>query len=307
MRITGPGDYRYEGADLGILITRGRSMDDNFKLNIRARDWIRGIQKHYAGKPHRHHRSMRRRRSRVRSRFFEAPKHAMARSRSSFHTLIEDKPGPAVAGPVRAAVAGLPVLVSAQRRCRPAELPGKPARAARAHARAGADLGAPGRAGRRRRRRVALPVDVVPAGLHRRLFAGGLDRPARRRRAGAAAQLRLRAAAARRQLAGHALDRPARGGAGRLPVGRARRHQRSRPGGLAVVRRAHRLGHRLRHSAGAALRARGGAEHGRGDRAAAARAGQHVLQRHAARPARRLGDRVRRPRPTDRGHAPQAS
>ena len=51
MRITGPGDYRYEGADLGILITRGRSMGDNFKLNVRARDWIRGIQKHYAGKP----------------------------------------------------------------------------------------------------------------------------------------------------------------------------------------------------------------------------------------------------------------
>jgi hypothetical protein len=51
MRITGPGDYRYEGADLGILITRGRAMDDNFKLNIRARDWIRGIQQYYAGKP----------------------------------------------------------------------------------------------------------------------------------------------------------------------------------------------------------------------------------------------------------------
>jgi len=51
LRITGPGDYRYEGADLGILITRGRSMDDNFKLNIRARDWIRGIKQHYDGKP----------------------------------------------------------------------------------------------------------------------------------------------------------------------------------------------------------------------------------------------------------------
>ena len=51
LRITGPGDYRYEGADLGILITRGRAMDDNFKLNIRARDWIRGIQQYYAGKP----------------------------------------------------------------------------------------------------------------------------------------------------------------------------------------------------------------------------------------------------------------
>jgi hypothetical protein len=51
LRITGPGDYRYEGADLGILITRGRSMDDDFKLNLRARDWIRGIKQHYDGKP----------------------------------------------------------------------------------------------------------------------------------------------------------------------------------------------------------------------------------------------------------------
>jgi D-alanine-D-alanine ligase-like ATP-grasp enzyme len=51
LRITGPGDYRYEGADLGILITRGRSMNDDFRLNLRARDWIRGIQKNYAGRP----------------------------------------------------------------------------------------------------------------------------------------------------------------------------------------------------------------------------------------------------------------
>ncbi len=51
LRISGPGDYRYEGADLGILITRGRSMDDNFKLNLRSRDWIRGIKSYYAGKP----------------------------------------------------------------------------------------------------------------------------------------------------------------------------------------------------------------------------------------------------------------
>jgi D-alanine-D-alanine ligase-like ATP-grasp enzyme len=51
LRITGPGDYRYEGADLGILITRGRSMDDRFRLNIRARDWIRGLKSYYDGKP----------------------------------------------------------------------------------------------------------------------------------------------------------------------------------------------------------------------------------------------------------------
>ena len=51
LRITGPGDYRYEGADLGILITRGRVMGDDFDLNDRARNWIRGIKKLYAAKP----------------------------------------------------------------------------------------------------------------------------------------------------------------------------------------------------------------------------------------------------------------
>lgn len=51
LRITGPGDYRYEGADLGILITRGRSMDEDFDLNDRARNWIRGIKRLYAAKP----------------------------------------------------------------------------------------------------------------------------------------------------------------------------------------------------------------------------------------------------------------
>ncbi|CEJ14311.1 biotin carboxylase-like protein [bacterium YEK0313] len=51
LRITGAGDYRYEGADLGILITRGRSMDETFKLNDRAHNWIRGVKQHYAAAP----------------------------------------------------------------------------------------------------------------------------------------------------------------------------------------------------------------------------------------------------------------
>lgn len=51
LRITGPGDYRYEGADLGILIMRGRSMDEEFRLTDRARAWIRGINAGYAGQP----------------------------------------------------------------------------------------------------------------------------------------------------------------------------------------------------------------------------------------------------------------
>ncbi len=48
LRILKPGDYRYEGADLGILVTRGRSMDDRFRLTERARKWIEGIRAHFA-------------------------------------------------------------------------------------------------------------------------------------------------------------------------------------------------------------------------------------------------------------------
>ena len=48
LRILKPGDYRYEGADLGILVTRGRSMDDRFRLTDRARKWIDGIRSHFA-------------------------------------------------------------------------------------------------------------------------------------------------------------------------------------------------------------------------------------------------------------------
>ena len=44
LRILKPGDYRYEGADLGILVTRGRLMDDRFRLTRRAKAWIEGIK-----------------------------------------------------------------------------------------------------------------------------------------------------------------------------------------------------------------------------------------------------------------------
>lgn len=48
MRITGKGDYLYEGADLGILVARGRMMTDNFKLTKRAKGWINAIRSHYS-------------------------------------------------------------------------------------------------------------------------------------------------------------------------------------------------------------------------------------------------------------------
>jgi hypothetical protein len=51
IRISGPGDYRYEGADLGILVTRGRLMTRNFRLNARAKRWIAGIKGRFVGRP----------------------------------------------------------------------------------------------------------------------------------------------------------------------------------------------------------------------------------------------------------------
>ncbi|WP_020532532.1 biotin carboxylase [Flexithrix dorotheae] len=44
LRILKPGDYQYEGADMGILVSRGRFMTDDFKLNARGKKWINGIK-----------------------------------------------------------------------------------------------------------------------------------------------------------------------------------------------------------------------------------------------------------------------
>jgi hypothetical protein len=51
LRIAGPGHYRYEGADLGILVTRGRLMDDDYELTDRARAWISGIKAAFRSVP----------------------------------------------------------------------------------------------------------------------------------------------------------------------------------------------------------------------------------------------------------------
>lgn len=47
LRITRPGDYLYEGADMGILVSRGRMMTDDFKLTPRAKQWIKAIRTKY--------------------------------------------------------------------------------------------------------------------------------------------------------------------------------------------------------------------------------------------------------------------
>ena len=44
LRVAAPGQLRFPGADLGILVTRGRLMDDEHELTDRARRWISGIK-----------------------------------------------------------------------------------------------------------------------------------------------------------------------------------------------------------------------------------------------------------------------
>ncbi len=47
LRITRKGDWVYEGADMGILVTRGRLMTDDFKLNARSKKWLTAIRNMY--------------------------------------------------------------------------------------------------------------------------------------------------------------------------------------------------------------------------------------------------------------------
>ncbi|WP_411351480.1 biotin carboxylase [Leisingera aquaemixtae] len=51
LRILQPGDYRYEGADIGILVTRGRSMTPGFQLNDRGKRWIDAIKSNVKARP----------------------------------------------------------------------------------------------------------------------------------------------------------------------------------------------------------------------------------------------------------------
>ncbi|MCA9296386.1 MAG: hypothetical protein KC983_07705 [Phycisphaerales bacterium] len=51
LRISGPGDYLYEGADLGILVSPGRFMNNEFELMDRAKLWTHGISAAYVGHP----------------------------------------------------------------------------------------------------------------------------------------------------------------------------------------------------------------------------------------------------------------
>ncbi len=51
LRVLAPGNYRYKGADLGILVTRGRLQTEDNELTQRGRDWIDGVRAQFAGTP----------------------------------------------------------------------------------------------------------------------------------------------------------------------------------------------------------------------------------------------------------------
>lgn len=51
LRIIRKGDYLYEGADMGILVMRGRLMTDDFQLTQRARNWIQAVHSLYKSIP----------------------------------------------------------------------------------------------------------------------------------------------------------------------------------------------------------------------------------------------------------------
>ena len=47
LQITQKDDYIYEGADLGILVMRGRLMSDDFNLSERGKRWIKALRAQY--------------------------------------------------------------------------------------------------------------------------------------------------------------------------------------------------------------------------------------------------------------------
>jgi hypothetical protein len=51
LRVAKAGDYKYEGADLGILLTPGRLMSDDHALNGRSRAWIDGMRALFRSRP----------------------------------------------------------------------------------------------------------------------------------------------------------------------------------------------------------------------------------------------------------------
>jgi biotin carboxylase len=51
MRIAAPGEIRAEGAQLGLLVTRGHLQTDDYQLTERCRRWVEGIKAKFVSTP----------------------------------------------------------------------------------------------------------------------------------------------------------------------------------------------------------------------------------------------------------------
>lgn len=48
LRILGPGEYLYKGADMGVLLVRGKLQTPSDKLTNRAKNWVKEMRSHYS-------------------------------------------------------------------------------------------------------------------------------------------------------------------------------------------------------------------------------------------------------------------
>jgi hypothetical protein len=51
LRVYTAGDYRYHGADMGIIVSRGRFQTDDRKLTDRAKAWVAAIHREFTAIP----------------------------------------------------------------------------------------------------------------------------------------------------------------------------------------------------------------------------------------------------------------
>jgi biotin carboxylase len=51
MRVAAPGDLRSEGAQLGVLVTRGHLQTDDYQLTERCRRWVKGMKAKFVSTP----------------------------------------------------------------------------------------------------------------------------------------------------------------------------------------------------------------------------------------------------------------
>ncbi len=98
MRVAAPGDLRSEGAQLGVLVTRGHLQTDDYQLTERCQRWVKGMKAKFASTPLRRPRRSSRGSSHEREqRPHEPLGHPTRRSREAAR-VIGDEPGRVPAG-----------------------------------------------------------------------------------------------------------------------------------------------------------------------------------------------------------------